>query len=122
MSLKNTLLSRYTPRLALFGVLLGLGLALGCQQPLPTVPAPPPPPPKPKACPLVLQLVQTVSVNSPEGRDLTLLRFFLANREQLTSLDIDCIIANTADPVVRGFISAEFYGKALIVKEVEEKR
>jgi hypothetical protein len=89
---------------------------LGCNlEPPQNAPAAPPAPPKPKASSYVVEMVKAADRASGEGKDHTLLRFFLANRVSLTPQDIDYIAEHTYDTEIRGFITAEYYSKPMTV-------
>jgi hypothetical protein len=96
----------------IIGVLAAVILQLiACTPPQsPTSPAVAPE--KPKASPEVVLLVQSAERGTADGRDIGLLRFFLANKERLTPQDIDYLANHAAYAVIRDFITAEYYAKS----------
>ena len=74
---------------------------------------------KPQASPSVVLLVKSAERGDCTGRDVTILRFFVANRERLIPEDVDYLTEHSCYNSTKGFITAEYYAKA---PELESKK
>jgi len=95
-------------------------LLVSCDAPQ-SRPVPPVAPPKPSASPEVVLFVQSAEKGTVDGRDLAMVRFFIANRDRLTPQDIDYLADHLYYNIFKALIVSEYYGRPLVSQPIEEK-